>query len=90
MAAQTGPLYFLCFAGFFVLMISLNVNPWLALAGSLGFGLATLFFLNAEAGHNSKSNAIDYLPFIFAGITWLMNGKRTLGFARTGDSAGKT
>lgn len=72
---------FLCFIGFYILLMSMKTDPWLALAGSLAFGLSTMFFLNGEAGHNSKSNAIDYLPFIFAGIIWLNNGRRALGFA---------
>ncbi len=74
---------FLCFIGFFILLLCLEVNPWLALVGSLAYGFSSYFFIIIEAGHNSKANAIGYLAPLLGGIILLMRGKKWLGFAVT-------
>lgn len=74
---------FLCFVGFFILLLCLEINPWLALLGSLAYGFSSYFFIIIEAGHNSKANAIGYLAPLLGGIILLMRGKHWLGFAVT-------
>lgn len=74
---------FLCFIGFFILLLCLEINPWLALVGSLAYGFSSYFFIIIEAGHNSKANAIGYLAPVLGGIILLMRGKNWLGFAVT-------
>lgn len=71
---------FLCFLGFFILLLCLEINPWLALIGALAYGFSSYFFIILEAGHNSKTNAIGYLAPILGGIILLMRGKYWLGF----------
>src|SRR5688572_3978343 len=53
---------FLCFVGFFILLLCLDMDPWLAMVGSLAYGLSTYFLVALGAGHNSKINALAYLP----------------------------
>lgn len=72
---------FLCFIGFFILLLCLKVDPWLALIGSLAYGFSSYFFIILEAGHNSKANAIGYVAPLLGGIILLMRGKYWLGFA---------
>lgn len=74
---------FLCFAGFFILLLCLQVEPWLALVGSLAYGLSTYFIVALGAGHNSKLNALAYLPPLIGGIVLLFRGRLWLGFAVT-------
>jgi hypothetical protein len=74
---------FLCFIGFFILLLCLEINPWLALVGALAYGFSSYFFIIIEAGHNSKANAIGYLAPVLGGIILLMRGKYWLGFAVT-------
>lgn len=74
---------FLCFIGFFILLLCLEIDPWLALVGSLAYGFSSYFFIIIEAGHNSKANAIGYLAPLLGGIILLMKGKNWLGFALT-------
>ncbi len=74
---------FLCFAGFFILLLCLEINPWLALIGALAYGFSSYFFIIIEAGHNSKANAIGYLAPLLGGIILLLKGKKWLGFALT-------
>ncbi|MES2760657.1 MAG: YfhO family protein [Bacteroidota bacterium] len=72
---------FMCFLGFFILLLCLEINPWLAFVGALGYGFSSYFFIVLEVGHNSKANAISYLAPILGGIILLMRGKYRLGFA---------
>lgn len=74
---------FLCFVGFFILLLCLDVEPWLALAGSLAYGLSTYFIVALGAGHNSKINALGYLPPLIGGVILLFNGRLWLGTALT-------
>jgi hypothetical protein len=74
---------FLCFFGFFILLLCLEINPWLAIVGALAYGFSSYFFVIIEAGHNSKANAIGYLAPLLGGIILLMRGKHWLGFAVT-------
>ncbi|UTW62999.1 hypothetical protein KFE98_02235 [bacterium SCSIO 12741] len=69
---------FLCFLAFYFLLVSLRVNPYLAIAGALAFGLTTHFVILIEAGHNTKLRAIGYLPALLAGILMILEGKRWL------------
>jgi hypothetical protein len=72
---------FMCFLGFFILLLCLEVNPWLAFAGALAYGFSSYFFIILEVGHNSKANAISYLAPVLGGVILLMRGKYRLGFA---------
>ena len=71
---------FLCFLGFFILLMCLEINPWLAIIGALAYGFSSYFFIIIEAGHNSKANAIGYLAPLLGGIILLMKNKHWLGF----------
>jgi hypothetical protein len=74
---------FMCFFGFFILLLCLQINPWLALVGSLAYGFSSYFYIVLEVGHNSKANAIGYLAPLLGGIILLLRGKYWLGFALT-------
>jgi hypothetical protein len=74
---------FLYFLGFFILLLCLKVDPWLAVVGALAYGLSSYFLIIIEAGHNSKANALGYLPALIGGIVLLFNGRLWLGFATT-------
>jgi hypothetical protein len=74
---------FLCFIGFFILLLCLGIEPWLALVGSIAYGLSTYFVVALGAGHNSKINALAYLPPLIGGIVLLFRGKLWLGFGVT-------
>jgi len=72
-------LVFLYFLGFFVLLLVMRVNPWLAIAGAAAFAFSSYFFIIIEAGHNSKAHAIGYMPFVMAGIILTMQRKYLWG-----------
>lgn len=72
---------FICLLGFYILMLVLKVDPWLALAGSLAYGFSAYFFVLLEAGHNTKVAAIAYMAPVMAGIIMTYRGKMWSGLA---------
>ncbi len=72
-------LVFLYFIGFYILMLCMRVNPWVALIGALGYGLSSYFFIIIEAGHNSKAHAIGYMAPLLGSILLTLRGKYLLG-----------
>lgn len=69
--------------GFYILMMSLRINPWLAVLGSVAFAFSSYFFIIIEAGHNTKAHAIAYMAPALAGILMAYRGKIILGGALT-------
>ncbi len=65
---------FLYFAGFFIFLLILRVNPWVAFLGALGFSFSTYHFIIIEAGHNSKALAIAYMAPVLAAIIHTYRG----------------
>lgn len=75
-----GYLFLLCL-GFFILLLCLEVDPWLALVGAIAYGLSTYFLSIIQAGHNSKANALGYLPALIGGMVLIFRGKHWLGLS---------
>ncbi len=71
------PVYnvFLAMVCFFILMMVLRINIWVAIAGSVSFGFASNSFILLEAGHNSQVHAIAYMPGVLAGVLLTYRGK---------------
>lgn len=72
-------LVFIYFIGFFILLMVLKVDPWLAFTGALAFTFSSYFFIILEAGHNSKAHAIGYMAPVLAGILLAYRGKYIAG-----------
>lgn len=70
--------------GFFILMLVLKVDRWLAIVGSVAFGFSSFLFLIIAAGHNTQAFAIGYMAPVFAGVILVSRGKYLLGGAITG------
>ncbi len=80
---RPGAYLFLLCLGFFILLLCFEVDPWLALVGALAYGLSTYFLSIIQAGHNSKANALGYLPALIGGVVLLFRGKHWLGLSVT-------
>lgn len=76
-------LLFLYFLGFFILLVILKVDPWLAIIGSFAFAFSSYFIIIFEAGHNSKAHAIAYMAPLVGSIILTYRGKFLLGGALT-------
>lgn len=69
--------------GFYILLVSLGFNVWLAAMGAIAFAFCSANVINIEAGHSSKVIAIAYSPPIIAGVILAYRGKYLLGGALT-------
>jgi len=74
---------FLYFLGFFILLLVLRVNPWLSVAGAIGFAFSSYFISIIEAGHNSQAHAIGYMAPVIAGMILTLRKKYLWGFILT-------
>ncbi len=81
---QPSDTVFLLFACFYIMLLAFEVSPWLAIAGSLAFALSTFNFINIDAGHITKGNAIAFIPLVLAGIQITLHKNRWLGAIFTG------
>jgi len=66
---------------FYLLMRSFKVGTVVALAGAFAYSFSTYLITIIEAGHNSKANAMMYLPLVFCGINYAFRHKRIQGAA---------
>lgn len=73
-----GPI-FLMMIGFFIFMISLKRNIWVAIIASVAYAFGTYNMLYIEAGHVSKILALAYGPALMAGFVYVFRGKYLLG-----------
>lgn len=69
--------------GFYILMIVLGLNSWLALIGAIAYGFSTYNFIILEAGHITKALALGYFPTVIAGVILVFRKKYFLGGAVT-------
>ena len=69
---------FLSFLCYYIMLLAFGVRPYLAIAGSLAFGLTSFTMISVTAGHNSKIHAISYWPLIIAGIRMVLQRKNLL------------
>jgi hypothetical protein len=72
---------FLYLIGMFIGLRCIRVDPWLSLVGALAFAFSSYFFVILEAGHNSKANAVGYMPLVLGGLYMLLRGNKLLGAA---------
>lgn len=73
----------LCMVGFYFLLTTLKVDPWLAIAGAIAFGLSSYFIIIIPAGHNTQGFAIGYMAPVLMGVLITLRGRLFLGAAIT-------
>ncbi len=76
--------FFMGMLCFYIMMLSMGVNPWLSLIGSILFAFTTNNLVLFEAGHTSKLKVIFTAPLIIAGISHLLKQRYLLGAALYG------
>ena len=73
-------LYFCCF---FVLLRSVGIDRWLAIAGALATGFSSYFFIIEPAGHHTKAWSIALMAVVVAGFFFIFRKKYGLGISLT-------
>jgi hypothetical protein len=76
-------LVFLYFIGFYLLLLVLRVNPWLAFIGGVAYAFSSNNFIIIEAGHLNKALAIGVFPMVVAGFFLVLQKKYFWGFIVT-------
>lgn len=76
----TGYLFFLTI-GFYILLLCFNVNPWLAIIGSLAFGFSSFNMLYLATGHNAKILALSFIPPLLGSIVYAYRKNLLIGAA---------
>lgn len=66
---------FVCFLGFYVLMVVLGANAWLSFAMSAAFAFSTFNVISFEAGHINKVYDMGLMAPVLAGA-WLIFQQR--------------
>ncbi len=77
------PAAFIFFAmlSFWLMLVMMGVNGWVAIVGGVMYGLSTYFFLIIEAGHITKMWALVYAPIMFGGVYIGLRGNMFWGAA---------
>ena len=70
----------LCFIGFYIFLICINVNPLIALFGSLAYGFMTFTFSSIEAAHINKVFVMAIMPAVLGGFYLIAKGQYLKGF----------
>ncbi len=73
-------LIFLYLLGCYLFLISIPVPMKYAVFGALAYGLSTYLLIIIQVGHNSKAQALGYLPFVLAGVQCVFRKKYFWGF----------
>jgi len=72
---------FIACISFYILLLVLGVNSWIAMVGGIAFALSSYNLIILEAGHNTKMHAIALSPLVFAGAIKVWQRKYLLGAA---------
>jgi hypothetical protein len=72
---------FIACISFYILLLVLGVNSWIAMVGGIAFALSSYNLIILEAGHNTKMHAIALSPLVFAGAILVWQRKYLLGAA---------
>ena len=70
---------FIYFLGFYILLISLKIDKWLSLIGSLAFGFSSYNIIIILVGHITKCYAIAYMAPVIAGFLFIYDKKYVMG-----------
>jgi hypothetical protein len=70
--------FFVAAMCFYVLMIVVDVNRWVAIIGGLAFSLSTNNMILYAEGHTSKFRALSYLPLALAGVYLVLQKREYL------------
>ena len=69
--------------GFYILLVVLGVNPWLAMAGATSFGLTSYNLIIINAGHFMKVRTLALIPPVLGGVFLIFRRKYLMGIGIT-------
>lgn len=69
---------FISLLGSFLLLLAFGVDFWLAILGSLAISFCSYNFQIIQVGHNTKMQAIAFMPWVLATLVYTFKSKKTL------------
>ena len=66
--------------GFYFLLSTQRVKPWLSFLGAVAFGFSAFFIISMGAGHIAKVRTAAYIAPTIAGILMAYQGRKWLGW----------
>ncbi len=70
---------FMYLLGFYILLLSFKVDPWLSIAGALAFAFGSYNLIIIIAGHITKTYAIALMGPVIAGVVYTYNKNKWAG-----------
>ena len=67
----------------YIMLVTMRVRSWLAIAGGLAFAFTGFSIIALMAGHNAKVAAVAYMPLVFAGVRLAFRKQMLWGFVLT-------
>lgn len=74
---------FLAMTGFYIMLLLMGVNPYVAIIGGLAYGLSTYFPIIISAGHITKMWALQWVAPLIGSIWYAYRNKMWVGGALT-------
>ncbi|WP_162053584.1 YfhO family protein [Pontibacter pamirensis] len=65
----------------YILLVAMGMSSWLAIVGAIAFSLTSYNIIILEAGHNTKSLTIAYIPMVLAGLIYALRRNLWIGAA---------
>ncbi|WP_162428511.1 YfhO family protein [Pontibacter pudoricolor] len=78
--AMAGNIFVTLLCGY-ILLVTLGMRSWLAIVGAIAFAFTSYNIIILEAGHNTKSLTIAYIPMVLAGLFYALRKNLWLGAA---------
>jgi len=81
LAIFPGPIFnlMLYLIGFYILLLTFKLNPWLAMVGAIAFAFASYNFIIIVAGHNTKAITIAYMAPLIGSVFMALRWKPMAG-----------
>ncbi|WP_266203257.1 YfhO family protein [Pontibacter kalidii] len=65
----------------YILLVAMGMSTWLAIIGAVAFSFTSYNLIILEAGHNTKSLTIAYIPMVLAGLIYALRRNLWIGAA---------
>ncbi|SFU72259.1 YfhO family protein [Pontibacter akesuensis] len=65
----------------YILLVAMGMSTWLAIVGAVAFSFTSYNLIILEAGHNTKSLTIAYIPMVLAGLIYALRRNLWIGAA---------
>ncbi|WP_161888973.1 YfhO family protein [Pontibacter russatus] len=65
----------------YILLVAMGMSSWLAMVGAVAFAFTSYNIIILEAGHNTKSLTIAYIPMVLAGLLYALRRNLWIGAA---------